>query len=199
MSNVEVERWVSPEEYLEFERAAFEKHEYINGKIYAMAGAGIPHARVTMTLSRLIATHVQGGLCESFRSDLRVFNPKSGSYFYPDLTVICGKPIVTDSYLDTATNPLIVLEVLSPSTEAFDRGDKFAHYRLLETLRTYVLVSQKEAKIEVHSRKEGEWISTVCTGLESTMTLDESEFSVSLSEIYYGVEFPLPLPPIKHR
>ncbi len=199
MSNLAVERWVSPEEYLEFEEASSEKHEYINGEIYAMAGANYEHIRLSSNLSFLFVGHLRERPCDCSGSDLKVYNPASGSFFYPDLTIICDEPIFHGRGKQTVINPLIVIEILSPSTEAFDRGDKFAHYRMLESLQVYVLVSQKKARIEVHTRQGEEWKEVVCEGMESVLTLEAIEFSTPLSEIYRQVKFPPPRPSAKRR
>ena len=194
MSNVAVERWVSPEAFLAFERAAVERHEYINGEIYAMAGASYEHSSISSNLMFLLIGHLRGHPCQTHGSDLRVYNPTSGSYVYPDVSVICGEPEFTDSVLDTVKNPLVILEILSDSTEKDDRGDKFLHYQLLESLRVYVLVSQKEARIEVYTLRDESWEMKEFVGLESVFTLEVIDFSAPLSDVYRGVKFALPAP-----
>ncbi len=202
MSNVAVERWGSPEAYLAFERAAVERHEYINGEIYAMAGTSYEHSSIAASLLRILGNHLLGRPCQTHGSDLRVYNPASGSYVYPDVSVICGKPEFTDSVLDTVKNPLVIVEILSDSTEEYDRGDKFMHYQRLESLRVYVLVSQKEARIEVYMLRDESWEMKEFVGLESVFEIEPLGFSAPLGEGYRGVKFALlallaPAPPAK--
>ena len=185
---------ISPEEYLAIERASPIRHEYINGVMYAMAGGSLPHSHITVSLSRLLSTHLLGRSFECYNNDLRVLNRATGSYLYPDLLVICGEPILTDLHKDTIVNPLIIVEVLSPSTEAFDKGDKFAHYKLLDSFQVYVLVSQNQPRIEKFTRKGDVWELSESLGLDSTFTLEAIEFSTSLRDVYYGVTFDDPPP-----
>lgn len=200
MSQVSVQRWITPNEYLEFEQEAEEKHEYINGEIYAMAGASFNHGRLALNLARLIGTHLVASPCEASGSGVRVYNPTSGSYFYPDFMILCDKPIFKGKGQTTVTNPLIVIEILSPSTEAFDRDAKFAHYQLLPSLEVYSLISQKEPKVEVYTRQNesDDWEEEIFEGMESVFMLRPIEFSAPLSEVYQRVEFPL-LKPIVPR
>ncbi|HZO87468.1 MAG TPA: Uma2 family endonuclease [Chthonomonadaceae bacterium] len=142
---------ISPQEYLAHERKAETKSEYHGGRIVAMAGASKGHNRITVNLIRHLANQLEGTSCEPFANDLRVRVPACDKYDYPDVAVVCGEPQFEDSHLDTLLNPTLIIEVLSDTTEAADRGEKFACYRTLASLTTYVLVAQKRPSVEVTS------------------------------------------------
>src|SRR5438045_511349 len=145
------------DEYFEIERNSPEKFEYRDGlvvnlsEVIGMAGGALPHSRITVNVITALSSRLKAGPCAVYSSDLRVRIPRKTLWAYPDVTVICGKARVETipGIGDTATNPQIIVEVLSPSTEAYDRGDKFARYREIESLREYMLVSQNEARVEV--------------------------------------------------
>jgi len=184
--------YISSEDYLATERGSTVRHEYINGVMYAMAGGSLPHNDITFNLGSLIKAHLRGRGCKANINDIRVLNKATGSYLYPDLLVICGEPILTDLHKDTVVNPLVIVEVLSPSTEAFDKGDKFAHYKLLESFQVYVLVSQDQPLIQKFTRNSEGWQLTEYAGLDSVLTLEAIEFAAPLSEIYEGITFAEP-------
>jgi Uma2 family endonuclease len=137
------------EEYLREEQKELQKHEWIDGEVYAMTGGSPEHARLQGRLIRLIGTARAGRPCEVFSADLRVRSRATNIATYPDITVVCGKLETDLEDGDAATNPTLIVEVLSPSTEAYDRGKKFAHYRRIASLREYVLVSQDSPIVEV--------------------------------------------------
>ena len=139
-------------EYVAFEQTAARKHEYVNGRVYAMAGGSPEHARLAVAMSAALTTALRGKPCAPFSSDLRVRNVVTGRSSYPDLTVVCGALAHASDDPDAATNPAVIVEVLSESTERDDRGDKWAHYQRIASLREYVLVSQGSRRIEVYSR-----------------------------------------------
>jgi Uma2 family endonuclease len=147
-------------DYLALERTAATKHEYVGGRVLAMAGGSPEHARLAGRLARLLGNAIEGRPCAVFSSDLRVRIAETNRATYPDLTVICGRRETAVDDDDAIVNPTIVVEVLSDSTEADDRGEKFAHYRRLASLQEYVLVAQKAQRIEVYRREGDRWMLT---------------------------------------
>src|SRR5262245_54952093 len=155
-------RKLTTAEYLAFERNAEQKHEFVNGEMFAMAGASPEHNSVTENLSIEIGSRLKGGPCRTYSRDLRVKVHRTGLYTYPDLIVVCGKPEFDPLHRDTLVNPQVVFEVLSPSTESYDRGAKFRHYQQLPSVREYVLVSQDRAQVDRFVRQPDEtWVLTV--------------------------------------
>ena len=146
--------------YLAFERAAPTKHEYLRGTVLAMAGGSPEHARLAGSLARLIGNAIVDQPCALFSSDLRVRIVETDRSTYPDLTVVCGRPQTAADDDAALVNPCLIVEILSDSTEADDRGEKFAHYRRLPSLQDYVLVAQKTQRIEVYRRRGEQWILT---------------------------------------
>lgn len=144
-------------EYLSFERTSDEKHEYVNGRVYSMAGGSPEHARLAASAARMLGVALAGRPCVVFSSDARVRIEATGRSTYPDLTVVCGRLVSAKDDPDAIANPTVIVEVLSETTEANDRGDKWAHYRLLPTLGDYVLVSQSTPRIEVFRREGDHW------------------------------------------
>lgn len=181
---------VTPEEYLRAERLADRKHELVNGVVYAMSGASVAHVRLVGNLY----FHLRGLLsarCEVLMNDMRVAVDQTGLYTYPDLAIVCGEPIFTDSHVDTLLNPLVLIEVLSPSTEAYDRGAKFLHYRTIPSLQAYVLVAQDLALVECFVKNEaGDWILHAALGREQEMLVAPLGVTISLSSVYENVEVP---------
>lgn len=186
-------------EYLAFERTARERHEYRNGDIIAMAGGSVRHSLILANLIRELGNALKGKPCNVFESNLRIRISRTPLYTYPDASIVCGKPEIdpNDDALETITNPRTLFEVISPSTEAYDRGEKFTRYRQIASLQEYVLVSQDEPRVELFLRQaEGTWLFKVFSGLDAKVTLEGLSLAVSLREIYSGVEFaPEPLAP----
>lgn len=181
---------LTSKDYLEFERNSEIKHEFFDGEIFAMSGAKRNHNKVTTNLSGLVWQHLKGKNCESYSNDMRVFVPKSGLYTYPDLVVVCGKPQFQDNVFDTLLNPVLLIEVLSDSTESYDRGKKFQHYRSIESLQEYVLVSQNEARIEKYVRHgDGFWLLSEAVGTDSEIEFTSIECRIALSEVYDKIDF----------
>lgn len=181
---------VTPDEYLQAERAAMSKSEYVSGQIWAMSGASFEHNTIAFNLGGLLHTALKGKPCRGFGSDLRVFVGSNPSFFYPDLTIVCGEPQFTDAHVDTVINPQVVIEIASPSTARYDRTVKMIKYRQLPSLREYVLVAQDSALVEWWTLKEGLWEESQVTGLSKTVTLESVAVTLALSEIYDGVTFP---------
>jgi Uma2 family endonuclease len=181
---------LTPEEYLEFERKSEERHEYFNGEIFAMSGAKRNHNKIATNVSGLIWQHLKGKDCESYSNDMRVFVPKTGLYTYPDVVVVCGEPKFQDNVFDTLLNPTLLVEVLSESTESYDRGKKFQHYRSIESLREYVLVSQDEERIEKYLKQgDGFWVLSEAFGLDAKIKFDAIDCEIALSEVFDKVNF----------
>ncbi|KYG04190.1 hypothetical protein BE21_48175 [Sorangium cellulosum] len=145
-------------EYLEQERASPTKHEFLNGEIFAMAGGTPEHARLCLSVGAELRAHLRGRPCVVYSSDLRVRVQATGLATYPDVSVVCSRLERDPEDTDAALNPIVLIEILSDSSEAYDRGQKLAHYRRIPSLREYVLVSQHEPRIEVfHRNEDGSW------------------------------------------
>jgi Uma2 family endonuclease len=174
----------TPEEYLALERKAAERSEYIDGAIYPMAGVSRIHSLIAGNLFRVVSTHFLTHPGEAHMFDMRVRVEPTGWYSYPDVVAVRDKPQLEDSEFDTLLNPTVVIEVLSPSTEADDRGDKFARYRRLPSLCEYVLVDQDHPRVERFTRRGREWVLTEMDGLEDVLQLESIGCAVPLRLIY---------------
>ncbi len=181
---------MSVEAYLAFERASEEKHEYLNGEIFLMSGASRNHNRVMGSVYASIYAQLRERPCEAFPSDMRV-RISTGLYTYPDISVVCDPPQFDESeYQDTLLNPTLIVEVLSPSTESYDRGRKFQHYRALESLREYVLIAQDSPHIERYLRQPSdEWLLADATGLDARIELSSIGCTLALADVYEKVSF----------
>ena len=187
--------YFTPEEYITLERKAIPdaetvRSEYMNGKIIAMSGASFAHNLITGNISGELRNRLKGTECLAFANEMRVSIPSVKSYFYPDAGVVCEEPRFEDDVFDTLLNPIVVVEVLSPSTEAYDRGDKFAHYRQLQSLQEYVLVSQDKVRVDHYVRHTTKWILTDFQTLEQHLPLTSIQYELPLQEIYENVPFP---------
>lgn len=181
---------ISPEQYLEMERAAEAKSEYYRGSIYAMSGGSYAHAQVIGNLTGELRARLKGRSCSVTPSGMRVRTSAQGLYTYPDVVVVCGQPEFADDQRDTLLNPNLLIEVLSPSTERRDRGFKFAQYRSIESLGEYLLVSQEEAGVECFARQSsGQWLLAEFVGLDAVCQLQAVDCDLPLTEIYYGLDF----------
>lgn len=175
---------MSVDEYLAFERAAEGKHELWDGEVFAMSGASLVHNQIVRNLIRHLGNALEGMGCQVLPSDMRVRIP-GRRYVYPDVTIVCGPPTL-EGEDDVLVNPNLVAEVLSPSTEAFDRGDKFAGYRSLESIREVVLVSQDVRRVECYSRQlDDSWVLREHTG-KTPVPL--GPVALTMEQIYEGVE-----------
>jgi Uma2 family endonuclease len=185
-----VERYICPDEYLAIERAAETKSEYFDGRLYAMAGVSRAHSLITSNFVRHLGNALDGSPCETYGSDMRVKVSPTGAYVYPDVTVACGEPEFEDAHVDTLLNPTLIVEVLSPSTEAYDRGIKFAWYRQLLSVRECLFVSQDRPLVERFVRKGDSWAFTEHSGLEDRLVVLDGIVRVPLAAIYERVVFP---------
>jgi Uma2 family endonuclease len=182
---------LTPEQYLAIERKAAYKSEYYNGEMFAMAGASEPHNRIKDNLIGELYGRLKGSGCHSYSSDMRVKVSRTGLYTYPDVVIVCGRPELEDAVGDTLLNPQVVIEVLSDSTEKYDRGKKFRHYKRIEALREYVLVAQDEPVIERFVRQpDGSWNATAVEGPGAEFVFATVPVRVPLADIYAGVAFP---------
>ncbi len=179
--------FVSPEEYLERERKAEYKSEYYNGEMFAMSGVSRKHDDIATELHFLIAQHLRGRSCRWHTSDMRVLLP-SGDYTYPDVSVVCGERKFADSHFDTLTNPTLLVEILSPSTESYDRGQKARLYRAIPSLRELLLISQESYDVELYRRQEGgSWALYEASGLDGTIELASIGYTLKLRDLYATV------------
>lgn len=188
---VEPERRVSLEEYLELERSSEEKHELLDGEVYAMGGASLRHNLVVTNLVAELRQKLRDSPCKVFPSDLRVQVQENRHYTYPDVTVVCDEPEFSSSGSEILTNPTVVFEVLSDSTEAYDRGAKFEGYRHIPSLVEVLFVAQDRAAVELHARQpDGDWLTTYLDDPGDTLVLSALGCELSVAEIYHKVGLP---------
>ncbi|HET7461100.1 MAG TPA: Uma2 family endonuclease [Longimicrobium sp.] len=184
------DRLYTADEYLALERASDHKSEFVNGRIYAMTGGSIPHYVIAGNIFGELRNRLRGGPCRAFFEGVRLKVSQPGMYTYADVMAICGAQEVEDSHRDTLLNPVVIFEVLSPSTEAYDRGEKFEHYALLPSLREYILVSQDHVRIEKFLRQGEQWVFTAINDPEGHLRIESLDCEMPVSEIYLDVEFP---------
>lgn len=190
MASLPIQRY-TPEQYLEIDRKAEGRSEYVAGEILAMAGASREHNRITLNIGASLTEQLRGKPCEPFTSDLRVKGRTTGSYLFPDAVVGCAPLEFEDSSLDILLNPVVIMEVLSPTTEAADRSWKFAHYRRFASLRDYVMLSQYQLCIEHYTRQtEDVWTLVELSSLSDVLHLPSVGCALPLSVIYERIEFP---------
>ena len=184
MATVAAQTYITPQEYIALERKAHCKSEYLDGHIIAMAGASRTHNRITLDISTELNLQLRGKDCEVFSSDMRVQTSADDAYFYPDVVVVCGQQAFEDDGLDTLLNPIVIVEVLSPSTEAYDRGEKFRRYQQLASLREYVLVAQDSIRVEHYRRQGAQWMLSHYRTLEAVLLLPSISCKLPLHDIY---------------
>ncbi|MPY88241.1 MAG: Uma2 family endonuclease [Luteitalea sp.] len=183
-------------DYLAFERGSDSRHEYLDGHIYAMAGESMEHSTINANLIVRLGVQLQGRPCQVFSPNMKVRTTPSGLYAYPDVTVVCGDPHLHDEHRDVLINPTVIIEVLSPSTEAYDRGEKFRRYRQIDTLSDYLLVAQKQPLIEHYRRQSDQsWLYTAVSDLEGQVDIASINCSLRLREAYERITFPVATPP----
>lgn len=186
---------LTPEQYLEIERAAEFKSEYYDGHMYAMAGGSYNHARIIARLTAELNLKLRGRQCQAVSSDLRLRVMPNGIITYPDVMVIYGEPKFTDDKPDTIVNPTFLAEVLSPSTESYDRGFKASQFRLIESLQEHALISQSEPRVQVFRRQpEGDWLFSEFAGLHAVCRFHSLDCTIALAELYEKIEFEDNLP-----
>lgn len=186
---VKKSKFYSPEEYLALEEKAEFRSEFDDGEIVAMAGGSFNHARIIGNINRAFGAKLNKN-CESVTTDVKVQVENYRKFYYPDVLVICGKPDFYEKRKDTIVNPILIVEVLSETTEAKDRGEKMLAYRTLESLREYVLVSQDKAVVEQYIKNaDGDWIHKATIGLKSIVKFESINVEVEIEELYARVEF----------
>lgn len=189
MSTAE-KRYISPEEYLKIERASEIRHEYYNGEMFAMSGATRVHNIIAGNICRRFLEQFDERDCEAYQSDMRVKVSETGLYTYPDVVVTCDGPQLEDDELDTLLNPRVIVEVLSKSTEDYDRGTKFEWYRRLPSLQDYLLVAQAKIHVEhFHRQPDDRWILEEFDSLDRTVVLESSDCAIRIGDIYSKVSF----------
>lgn len=176
-------------EYLEFERSSEIKHEFINGEVFAMAGATWEHNRIFSAIFVSLSAQLRDKQCRVNPSDQRIKVTAKGIYYtYADISVVCGEPKFASNEFDSLVNPIVIIEILSKSSEAYDRGDKFQLYRQIESLQEYVLVSQTKPSIEGYTRQEnGKWELDDVAGLDATFDIASIGCTLALAEVYEDV------------
>jgi Uma2 family endonuclease len=179
---------LTPEEYLAIERQAEFKSEYFQGEIFAMAGVQRPHNLIANNIIRVLGNQLLERDCNVYSSDMRVKIKKIEKYTYPDVAVTCGKEIFEDDYVDTLLNPVVIFEILSHSTEARDRGEKFQHYQFIESLIEYILIAQNVVRVEQYVRQSDRtWMYSQYQNLEDVVKLESIGCKLSLKEVYVKV------------
>lgn len=187
MGYAAVRTGMSEQEYLAFERASAEKHEYADGEIFAMSGGTGEHSAIAANIISEARSALFGRGCRVHTSDMRINISSAGRYVYPDASIVCARPEYTDDSRDTLVNPLVIVEVLSDSSEAYDRGDKFAQYQTIASVAEYLLASQKKPRIEVFTRQtDGSWLLRV-HGPGERAVLSSVGCSIDVDRVYTDV------------
>jgi len=190
MSLQSEKKYINSEEYLEAERKAEFRSEYFDGEIFAMSGASRKHNLISGNIFAAIHRQIRNRNCEAYSSDMRVKVSSTGLYTYPDVVIVCGEPLFDDSHLDTLLNPAVIIEVLSESTENYDRGEKFKNYRTLESLSDYLLVAQNIVSVEHYIRqKNNQWLFSEYKDMEDIIRIDSIACELMIKEIYEKLEF----------
>lgn len=191
LAKVKTKSLFTPEDYLNFERQSDSRHEFIDGEVYQMAGESLSHSRVCVNLSGEVRNKLKGKSCEALSPNMKVRTSTASLFSYPDLTIVCGEPQFHDRKKDVLVNPQVIFEVLSPSTEIYDRTTKFQKYRMgNETLTDYVLVSQDKPFVEHFTKQaDGNWIYRSYGEIKDVLRIETVECDLSLREIYDRIEF----------
>lgn len=189
MSTLTAQTYLTPAEYIDLERKAVTKNEYLSGRIVAMSGASNAHNIITMNTANQLYNQLVDRDCLVYASDMRVGVDSPASYFYPDIAVVCGDPRFEDDIFDTLLNPTIIIEVLSPSTAAYDRRKKFTRYQQIESLKEYILISQSRMYVEHHLRQESQWRATEFQKLDDVVPVTSIKCELLLGHIYRRVTF----------
>ena len=190
LAKLKTETLYTAEDYLNFEREADTRHEFLDGEIYQMAGESLSHSRIYINLAAEIGSSLKGKRCEPLSPNMKVRTSTASLFSYPDLTIVCGEPIFHDQKKDVLTNPQVIFEVLSPSTAEYDRTTKFQKYRMgNETLTDYILVSQDKPFVEhFFKQADGKWLYQSYAAIEDVLKVETTDCELSLREIYDRVE-----------
>jgi Uma2 family endonuclease len=196
MQQSEITRKFTFEEYLQLEEETNQKYEFHDGSVYAMAGGSLNHSLIARNLVGNLHPQLKNGNCQIMNNDLKLKIETKSSYLYPDAMIVCGDLDMSDTENEAIKNPKVIIEVLSKSTQGYDRGDKFSFYRLITALEYYILIEQNKVQVEVYKRGSKSnrfiWELTVIEGLESTLSLSLSEtetITIKLSDIYFKTKF----------
>ncbi len=180
--------YITSDEYLELERDAEFRSEYYNGEVFEMSGASEPHNMIAVIISSLLYFALKGTRCRVYQTDLRLHIVAQDRYMYPDVMVVCGERKFYDNQKDVLLNPAVIFEILSPTTESYDRGDKFAAYRTIPSLREYILVRQDRAGVEKFTKNaDGFWVLSEANGPDGLLELTSIGVTLKLAEMYEGV------------
>ncbi len=183
--SAEPQRHLTVEEYLALERESETRHEYLDGEIFAMSGASREHNLIGTNIVGALHPQLKRSGCEQYANDMRVWIPSAGLYTYPDVVVVCDPPHFEDDECETLLNPTLIVEVLSPSTEDYDRGRKFAYYRSIPSLQVFVLVAQDRAHVEVFTRQpDDRWLLWETDDLDGTLELPEIGATLKMADVY---------------
>ena len=189
MSTLAAQTYLTPAEYIDVERKAVTKSEYLSGQIVAMSGASNAHNIITMNTANQLYNQLFDRDCLVYASDMRVRVHAPVSYFYPDIIVVCGEPRFEDDVFDTLLNPTVVVEVLSPSTAAYDRREKFTRYQQIASLKEYILISQNRIHLEHYLQEENQWRATEFQKFEDVVPVTSIECELLLGHVYRRVTF----------
>jgi Uma2 family endonuclease len=189
------------EEYLRHERESPERCEYLDGQIYQMAGESLEHSTINANVTGRLMMRLLGKPCRVLSPNMKIRTSRNGLFSYPDAAVVCGDAQFHDNRRDIVTNPTVIIEVLSPSTESYDRAEKFFCYQQLESLIDYLLIAQDEPRIEHFTRQpNGQWLYALTRGLDASVYIASLECRLKLAEVYDRIEFPQvaeePAPPV---
>jgi Uma2 family endonuclease len=180
--------YVSPEAYLAMERASLEKHEYFKGEVFAMSGASWEHNDIARNVNTIVLPFLKGKSCRMYGSDLRVHIPENTLYTYPDFSIICGKPELTDEEKDTVVKPSAIIEILSKSTRDYDRGTKFMLYRSIPSLQEYITIDSLSVSVEIYTRqKDNSWRLTEFKQLSDSFVISTIGLTLQLKDVYEDV------------
>lgn len=181
--------FISPKEYLAMERVSEEKHEYFDGYVQAMSGARLKHNDIISNVVGEIHGFLKGKECRILPSDMRVTTPSNEYYMYPDAQIVCGEPVLEDDKFDTLTNPSVIIEVLSASTQHIDKGRKFFFYQQIPSLKEYIMIDSKKRFIQVARKRQGTlWQFEDINETSSHLYIETIQFNLSLDEIYYNTD-----------
>jgi Uma2 family endonuclease len=177
--------YISPDEYLEMERASEEKHEYYDGYVHSMSGASLRHNDITVNIAGEVRNFLKGKECRILLSDMRVCTPGRNAYIYPDALIVCGKPELEDDKFDTLTNPSVVFEILSRSTRKNDATYKFLFYQNIPSIKEYILIDSEKRHVQVIRKQEdGDWRVEELFQQDAVLLIQTIGFKISLNDIY---------------
>lgn len=182
--------YLSPQEYFEIEKRAIEKHEYFDGRMYAMAGASLEHNIIVSNLMRKISIFLDGKSCDLYGSDLRVTTPSFDSFMYPDFSIVCEDLKVKEDGFDSVINPSVIIEVMSPSTKGFDMAFKFHFYKQIPSLKEYILIDSTRYFVQVNKKQhDGSWTQSDTEDIDSSFSNGTIGMGLPLKDVYRKVSF----------